>query len=198
MAINKKAVRTVLDRAIKAKRSVLSAAECKKICSAYDIPLPRDGMAASTDKAAALAKRLGFPVVMKIVSEDILHKTDAGGVVVGVDSASAAKKAYTEIVKNARKYNKNAKIDGVQVQKMLPSDGAQEVLIGAVTDPSFGKLVAFGLGGIPGRGDEGHHLPSRPGEPQRCAVHARRYRRRRNAEGRARVRPGRPARPWRS
>lgn len=148
MAFNKKAVRSVLDKAMKAKRSVLSAAECKKICAAYDIPLPRDGIAASADKAAALAKRLGFPVVMKIVSEDILHKTDAGGVIVGVDSASAAKKAFATIVGNGKKYNKNARIDGVQVQKMLPSDGAQEVLIGAVTDPSFGKLVAFGLGGI--------------------------------------------------
>ena len=148
MAFNKKAVRTVLDKAIKAGRSALSAAECKKICSAYDIPLPRDGMAASADKAAALAKRLGFPVVMKIVSEDILHKTDAGGVVVGVTSAAQAKQAYNDIVKNALKYNKKARIDGVQVQKMLPSDGAQEVIVGAVTDPSFGKLVAFGLGGV--------------------------------------------------
>ena len=85
MAFNKKAVRTVLDKAIKAGRSALSAAECKRICSAYDIPLPRDGMAASADKAAALAKRLGFPVVMKIVSEDILHKTDAGGVGLDVE-----------------------------------------------------------------------------------------------------------------
>ena len=148
MAFNKKAVRTVLDKAIGAGRSALSAAECKKICSAYDIPLPRDGMAASADKAAALAERLGFPVVMKIVSEDILHKTDAGGVAIGVSNASQAKRAYTDIVKNALKYDKKARIEGVQVQKMLPSDGAREVIVGAVTDPSFGKLVAFGLGGV--------------------------------------------------
>jgi acetyl coenzyme A synthetase (ADP forming)-like protein len=148
MAINKKAVRSVLDKAIKAKRSALTAEECKKICAAYDIPLPRDAMATSADKAASAAKRLGFPVVMKIQSEDILHKTDAGGVVVGVGSAADAKKAYNTILKNARAYNKKARIDGVQVQKMLSSDGAQEVLVGAVTDPSFGKLVAFGLGGV--------------------------------------------------
>ena len=148
MAINKKAVRSVLDNVIKAKRSVLTADECKKICAAYDIPLPRDGLATSGDKAASLAKRLGFPVVMKIQSEDILHKTDAGGVIVGVNSTADAKKAYNTILKNARAYNKKARIDGVQVQKMLSSAGAQEVLVGAVTDPSFGKLVAFGLGGV--------------------------------------------------
>ena len=148
MAINKKAVRTVIDKAIKAKRSALNAAECKRICSAYEIPLPRDGMATSAAQAASIGKRLGFPVVMKIQSEDILHKTDAGGVVVGVQSASEARKAYNTILKNAKSYNKKANIDGIQVQKMLSSDGAQEVLVGAVTDPSFGKLVAFGLGGI--------------------------------------------------
>jgi acetyl coenzyme A synthetase (ADP forming)-like protein len=148
MAINKKAVRSVLDKAIKAKRSALNADECKKICAAYEIPLPRDAMATSASKAAAAAKRLGFPVVMKIQSEDILHKTDAGGVVVGVNSAAEAQKAYNQILKNAKAYNKKARIDGVQVQKMLSSAGAQEVLVGAVTDPSFGKLVAFGLGGV--------------------------------------------------
>jgi len=148
MAINKKAVRTVLDKAIKAKRSALNADECKKICRAYEIPLPRDAMATSANQAGTVAKRLGFPVVMKIQSEDILHKTDAGGVVVGVSSVGDAKKAYDKILKNAKSYNKKAKIDGVQVQKMLSSSDAQEVLVGAVTDPSFGKLVAFGLGGV--------------------------------------------------
>jgi acyl-CoA synthetase (NDP forming) len=68
MAINKKAVRTVLDKAIKAKRSALNADECKKICKAYEIPLPRDGMATSANQASTIAKRLGFPVVMKIQS----------------------------------------------------------------------------------------------------------------------------------
>ena len=148
MAINKNAVKAVIEKAIKAKRSALTADECKKICAAYDIPLPRDGLATSGDKAASLAKRLGFPVVMKIQSGDILHKTDAGGVIVGVNSAAEAKKAYNTILKNAKAYNKKARIDGVQVQKMLSSQGAQEVLVGAVTDPSFGKLVAFGLGGV--------------------------------------------------
>ncbi|MCG8542807.1 MAG: acetate--CoA ligase family protein, partial [Alphaproteobacteria bacterium] len=148
MAFNQKAVRTVIDKARQAKRAALSAEDCKKICAAYDIPVPRDGIAASAAEAAKLAKRLGYPVVLKIVSEDILHKTDAGGVLVGLENASQVRQGYETIVKNARRYNGKARIDGVQVQKMLSADGAQEVIVGAVTDPSFGKLVAFGLGGV--------------------------------------------------
>jgi hypothetical protein len=84
---------------------------------------------------------------MKIVSPEILHKTEAGGVLVGVESAAAVRAGFDTIVANARKYDAGASISGVQVQQMLPS-GAQEVIVGAVTDPSFGKLVAFGLGGV--------------------------------------------------
>lgn len=148
MAYNKKAVRTVIDKARQAKRAALSAEDCKKVCAAYGIPVPRDGIAGAAEKAVGLAKRLGYPVVLKIVSEDILHKTEAGGVLVGLENASQVRQAYNTIIRNARKYNKKAKIDGVQVQKMLSPDGAQEVIVGAVTDPSFGKLVAFGLGGV--------------------------------------------------
>jgi acyl-CoA synthetase (NDP forming) len=83
---------------------------------------------------------------MKIVSPQILHKTEAGGVVVGVRNAEQAAEAFAGIVANARRYDPKASIDGVQVQQML--SGGQEVIIGAVTDPAFGKLVAFGLGGI--------------------------------------------------
>ncbi len=146
MAYNKKAVRAVLAKARAQGRTALTALENKKICAAYGIPLPREGLATSAAQAATMAKRIGFPVVMKIVSEDILHKTDAGGVIVGVASTADARRAYNTIIKNARSYNKNASVIGIQVQKMLPA--AQEVIIGAVTDPSFGKLVAFGLGGI--------------------------------------------------
>src|SRR5256884_9910485 len=83
---------------------------------------------------------------MKIGSPQILHKPDAGGVMVGVRSAEAAQEAFAPIVANRRRHDPNATIEGVQVQQML--SGGQEVIIGAVTDPAFGKLVAFGLGGI--------------------------------------------------
>jgi acetyl coenzyme A synthetase (ADP forming)-like protein len=146
MAYEKTAVRKILDEAKAAGRSALTAPEAKGICEAYGITIPKEGVATTAAQAAALAANIGFPVVMKIVSPQILHKTEAGGVVVGVKSAQAAQEAFTSIVANARRYDAKATIDGVQVQQML--SGGQEVLIGAVTDPAFGKLVAFGLGGI--------------------------------------------------
>jgi acetyl coenzyme A synthetase (ADP forming)-like protein len=146
MAHDKAAVRKVLDRAKADGRTALTAPEGKQLCDAYGIAVPREGVAASAQQAAKLAEGMGFPVVMKIVSPDILHKTEAGGVIVGVKSASEAAAAYDTILANARKYKASAKIDGVQVQQML--QGGQEVIIGAVTDQSFGKLVAFGLGGV--------------------------------------------------
>ena len=87
-----------------------------------------------------------YPVVLKIVSPDILHKTEAGGVLVGLKSADEVSKGYETILANAKKYKADAKIDGVQVQQMLK--GGTEVIVGSITDGSFGKLVAFGLGGV--------------------------------------------------
>jgi len=146
MAHDETRVRKVLDQAKSAGRSALTAPEAKDICEAYGIAIPKEGVAANSAEAASLASRIGFPVVMKIVSPQILHKSEAGGVVVGVKSAAAAQEAFNTIIGNARRYKADAAIDGVQVQQMLA--GGQEVIIGAVTDPAFGKLVAFGLGGI--------------------------------------------------
>jgi len=108
--------------------------------------VPKEVVATSAAEAAKLAAAMGFPVVLKIVSPEILHKTEAGGVIVGVKSADAVAKGYDTIIANAKKYDAKANLLGVQVQQMLT--GGQEVIIGAVTDPSFGKLVAFGLGGV--------------------------------------------------
>jgi len=146
MTNDKSAVRKILDQAKAAGRNSLTAPEAKGICEAYGIAIPKEGVAANAAEAAKLASSIGFPVVMKIVSPQILHKTEAGGVVVGVKSAEAAQEAFNTIIANARRYKADASIDGVQVQQMLA--GGQEVIIGAVTDPAFGKLVAFGLGGV--------------------------------------------------
>jgi acetyl coenzyme A synthetase (ADP forming)-like protein len=140
-------VRAVLDRVKSENRSSLSAPEAKQVADAYGIPVPQEGLATSADETAQLAQKLGYPVVLKIVSPDILHKTEAGGVLVGVADAAAARAGYETIVANAKKYDADAHVTGVQVQQMLPT-GAQEVIVGAVSDPSFGKLVAFGLGGV--------------------------------------------------
>src|SRR5438477_3482306 len=143
---NKDAVRNVLDAVKADKRTSLTAPEGKLVCDAYGIPVPKEGVAKSATDAAKLASGMGFPVVMKIVSPDILHKTEAGGVVVGVKTVEDAQKTYDIILANAKKYKADAKIDGIQVQQMLA--GGTEVIVGSITDGSFGKLVAFGLGGV--------------------------------------------------
>jgi acetyl coenzyme A synthetase (ADP forming)-like protein len=144
---DKAAVRAVLDRVKAENRSALSAPEAKEVADAYGVPVPQEGIATSADEAVRLAEKMGFPVVLKIVSPDILHKTEAGGVLVGVKDTQSVRSGYDTIVANAKNYQVNAKISGVQVQQMLPT-GAQEVIVGAVSDQSFGKLVAFGLGGV--------------------------------------------------
>src|SRR4029077_16696845 len=140
------AVRKVLDQVKADKRTSLTAPEGKVVCEAYGIPVPKEGVAKSAAEAASIAAAMGFPVVLKIVSPEILHKTEAGGGLVGVKRADEVQKGYDTIIANARKYNPKANVLGVQVQQMLA--GGQEVIIGAVTDPVFGKLVAFGLGGV--------------------------------------------------
>ncbi|MGW4398174.1 acetate--CoA ligase family protein [Amycolatopsis nivea] len=140
------AVEEILKRVAKDGRSALTAPEGRAVCEAYGIPTPQERLATSAEEAVAQAGELGLPVVLKIVSPDILHKTEAGGVLVGLGSEQEVADGYAKILANAKAYDASARITGVQVQQMLTS--GQEVIIGAVTDPSFGKIVAFGLGGI--------------------------------------------------
>src|SRR5881628_1163772 len=114
MSNSKDAVRKILDLVKADKRTSLTAPEGKLVCDAYGIPVPKEGVAKSAAEAAKLAADMGFPVVMKIVSPDILHKTEAGGVMVGVKSAEDAQKAYDTILANAKKYKADAKIEGIQ------------------------------------------------------------------------------------
>jgi acetyl coenzyme A synthetase (ADP forming)-like protein len=143
---DKGAVREVLDKARAEGREALTAPEGKRICDAYGIPAPKEGLATTADEAVSLAGDIGGPVALKIVSPDILHKTEAGGVLVGIEGAEAVKGAFEKIVANAKSYDAGAQVTGVQVQQML--GGGQEVIVGATTDPTFGKVVAFGLGGV--------------------------------------------------
>jgi acetyl coenzyme A synthetase (ADP forming)-like protein len=140
------AVGEILEAARNEGRTSLSAPEAKRVCDAYGISVPREGLATTADEAVTIAEDIGFPVVLKIVSPDILHKTEAGGVLVGLASADDVSAGYETIVENAASYDANAEVTGVQVQQML-SQGT-EVLIGAVTDPTFGPVVTFGIGGI--------------------------------------------------
>jgi acetyl coenzyme A synthetase (ADP forming)-like protein len=143
---NKEVVRHILDHAKAEGRNSLTAPEGKLVCDVYGISVPKEALATTAAEAAQFAADIGFPVVLKIVSPEILHKTEAGGVLVGVKNAADVVQGFTTIMENAKRYNANANLLGVQVQQMI--GGGQEVIVGAVTDPSFGKLVAFGLGGV--------------------------------------------------
>ena len=143
---NQDAVRAVLDKARTEGRASLYADEAKTVCDAYGIATPGEGIAGSAELAGDIADDIGYPVVMKIVSPDILHKSDAGGVVADIADRAAAMRAHDDILAAAKRHQADARIVGVQVQQQLPA--AQEVIVGAATDPSFGKLVAFGLGGV--------------------------------------------------
>lgn len=103
-------------------------------------------MTKTSDEAVEHANNMGYPVVLKIVSPDIIHKTEAGGVIVGLEDAGSVRTGFNRILDNARRYKPNASITGVLVQKMAPQ--AIEVIIGAIKDPQFGQTVMFGIGGI--------------------------------------------------
>src|SRR5688572_14133406 len=108
MTDNKTEVRRVLNEVKAQGRTALTAPEGKIVCEAYGITVPKEGVAASAAEAATLAADMGFPVVLKIVSPEILHKTEAGGVLVGVKNAEEAEKGFATIMANAKKYNANA------------------------------------------------------------------------------------------
>jgi len=138
-------VHRIIQKAKKEKRPLLET-EAKELLKEYGIPVPDFKLIKSEEEIAGLAKEINFPIVMKIVSPDIIHKTDAGGVKIGVNTEKEARLAYQEIISNAKKYNKNAKISGVIVYSMVPQ--GTEIIIGVIKDPHFGPVIMFGLGGI--------------------------------------------------
>ena len=137
---------TIISQARREGRKALLETEAKAICMEYAIPVTRFKLAKSEEEAAEFAGQIGFPVVLKIVSPDIIHKSDAGGVMVNLKSAVEVRNAYGKILENAKKYNSEAKIVGVLVQEMAPQ--STEVIVGAIKDPQFGQTLMFGLGGI--------------------------------------------------
>jgi acetyl-CoA synthetase (ADP-forming) len=136
----------LLSRIGKEGRKSLLETEAKAICADYAIPVTKFELAKTEDEAAALAGKIGFPVVLKIVSPDILHKSDVGGVAVGLDDAKSVRQAFRQILLNVRKHSPKANIVGVLVQEMAPP--STEVIVGAIKDPQFGPALMFGLGGI--------------------------------------------------
>jgi acetyltransferase len=136
----------VLARLRGSRRTALSEYESKQLISAWDVPVSRESVAASAEAAAEAARRIGFPVALKVDSPDILHKTEAGGIRLGLGDAAQVSGAFDEIISSARQYAPNAAINGVLVQEMIPD--AVEVITGVSYDPQLGPVLLFGTGGI--------------------------------------------------
>lgn len=141
-----KKVSQIVGKAKKEERSLLYPQEAGKVMELIGISSPQSFMALNENQAVGLAKKIGFPVVMKVVSKDIVHKTEAGGVILDLQKKEQVAKAYQRLVKNVRKYDPKARIEGVAVSETIK--GGIEVIVGAKKDRDFGTIVMVGLGGI--------------------------------------------------
>jgi acetyl-CoA synthetase (ADP-forming) len=130
----------------KEKRKNLLETEAKAICKEYGIPVTSYAVARTELEAVKQAKRIGFPVVLKIVSPDVIHKSDVGGVMINISNEDGVKKSYRQILANMKQHEPKAKIEGILVQEMAPP--STEIIIGSIKDPQFGPTIMFGLGGI--------------------------------------------------
>ena len=136
----------IISQAIKDKRKSLLETEAKVICKEYGIPVTRFELAKNEDEAAQFSDAIGYPVVLKIVSPDIIHKSDIGGVMLNLREAKEARNAYKQILSNVKKHNAKARIVGILVEEMAPA--STEVIVGSTKDPQFGPALMFGLGGV--------------------------------------------------
>jgi acetyltransferase len=143
----KRPIMVILRNAAMENRELLNEAEAKKLVEYYSFPVVKTCVATTAEEAVALASQIGYPVVLKILSPQIIHKTDAGGVILNIHNDIEVKDAFERILKNVKAYNPNAEILGVTVQKMIKERG-YEVILGAKTDSLFGPVILFGMGGI--------------------------------------------------
>jgi len=139
-------VTEIFNRAKSENRKFLLETEAKTVCSHYGIPITKFMLAKKPEDATSFAEKIGYPVVMKIVSPDVIHKFDVGGVVLNLKTAKEVESAFKKIVENVKKHKPDAKIMGVTVQEMAPA--STEVIVGGIKDPQFGQTLMFGLGGI--------------------------------------------------
>ena len=127
-------------------RSQLTEVEAKDLLGAAGVPVVETRLATTADEAVAAADAIGYPVVMKVVSPEIAHKSDTGGVVLNVGDADATRATFDQINAAVSSAAPNAEVDGIAVQAMVPQ--GTEVIVGATTDPQFGPVMMFGLGGV--------------------------------------------------
>jgi acetate---CoA ligase (ADP-forming) len=142
---DKDKVRSMIDKVRSENRVGVTEEEGKEMLRAYGVAIPPSETLTDAEAAAVAAQRIGYPVVMKVESPDIFHKTDVGGVVVDINDANGVREAFSLIMARSRARMPNARIDGISVQKMI---SGREVLVGMVRDPQFGPVMTFGLGGI--------------------------------------------------
>lgn len=144
--VNKAKAKKIFDKVKKDKRPNLLEEEGQEVLKAYGLTLPKSALAKNEAEAVKIAKKIGYPVVMKIASPQIIHKSDAGGVKVNLTNDAEIKDAFKTIVKNAKKYNKKAEIKGVLIVEMVK--GGKELIIGSKLEPGFGPVIMLGMGGI--------------------------------------------------
>jgi len=137
---------SILLQASRERRKHLLETEAKTVCMEYRIPVTKFKLAKNKADAVNFADEIGYPVVLKIVSPDVIHKSDVGGVIINVKDAEDVQKTYEQIMDSVKRHKPNAKIVGVLVQEMAPQ--STEVIVGATKDPQFGPTLMFGLGGI--------------------------------------------------
>ncbi len=143
----KRPLLTMISNAIAEKRKILDEVESKEFISYYNIPVVRTLVAESEDEAVSMASSIGYPVVLKIYSKDITHKSDVGGVALNLNDEYEVREAYNRILQNVKARRPDARIDGVTVQPMVSMKGI-EIILGAKHDPIFGPVVLFGMGGV--------------------------------------------------
>ncbi len=143
---NRKKIRAIFEKNLARKNTVLDEVDSKEILEEYGIPVNKTVFAKNVKEATKQAKALGFPVALKVVSDEITHKTDANAIALNIASEKAILKAFKQIISNARKTNPKAKIRGVSVQKMVA--GHLELILGAKKDSVFGPVILFGMGGV--------------------------------------------------
>ena len=143
----KRSIMAILRNASLENREALTESETTKVLKYYNFPVVKTVVANNVEEAVTLAQEIGFPVVLKILSPQIVHKSDAGGVILNVNSPSEVREAFEVLIQRANAYNPNAQINGVIVQPMIEKNG-YELIIGGKTDPVFGPVILFGMGGV--------------------------------------------------
>ena len=143
---NKNDSKKLITEVLKDKRTVMTEFEAKQLLDNYHIPVIKNGLAKTESEAIEMSEDFGYPLVMKIASPDILHKTDVGGVILNIQNKEEAKTAYNKILRSSKEKAPNADIRGVFVEQMMKRK--YELIIGCKKDPIFGPTIVFGMGGV--------------------------------------------------